>query len=62
MFLSGGHVLFANTGKEHDRTLEFVERVGREWCPITWVEWQLGGFLEVDGQRRQAATENRLPP
>lgn len=44
---AGGHCLFANTGKEHERTLEFVERIGREWCPVTWVEWRREGFAEV---------------
>jgi hypothetical protein len=36
----GGHVLFANTGREHPATLDFVHRVEAEWCPITWVEYQ----------------------
>ena len=41
---AGGHVLFANTGREHAATYEFVERIGREWCPITWIEWADGGY------------------
>jgi hypothetical protein len=35
----GGYVLFANTGKEHEATLEFVRDVEKNWCPITWLEW-----------------------
>jgi 3'-phosphoadenosine 5'-phosphosulfate sulfotransferase (PAPS reductase)/FAD synthetase len=35
----GGHVLFANTGREHEATLEFVREVGERWCPVTWIEW-----------------------
>jgi 3'-phosphoadenosine 5'-phosphosulfate sulfotransferase (PAPS reductase)/FAD synthetase len=34
-------VLFANTGKEDDATLEFVRDCGEHWgVPITWLEWQ----------------------
>jgi 3'-phosphoadenosine 5'-phosphosulfate sulfotransferase (PAPS reductase)/FAD synthetase len=36
----GGHVLFANTGREHEATLAFVEEVGKRWCPVTWVEYE----------------------
>jgi len=35
-----GHVLFANTGKEHEATLEFVREIEQNWCPVTWLEWQ----------------------
>lgn len=42
-----GHVLFANTGREHCATYEFVERIGRDWCPVAWVECRRGGFSEV---------------
>jgi hypothetical protein len=36
---SGCHVVFANTGKEHPATLEFVDEVSHRWgVPITWVE------------------------
>lgn len=36
---SGGHVLFANTGREHDATLDFVREVGQRWCNVVWVEY-----------------------
>lgn len=32
------HVVFANTGKEHIATLEFVREVESRWCRIVWVE------------------------
>ena len=34
----GGHVLFANTGREHAATLDFVREVGERWCHVTWIE------------------------
>lgn len=34
-------VVFCNTGKEHDATLDFVEDCSKQWAvPIHWVEWQ----------------------
>jgi 3'-phosphoadenosine 5'-phosphosulfate sulfotransferase (PAPS reductase)/FAD synthetase len=34
-------VLFANTGKEDEATLEFVETCSVRWdVPITWLEWR----------------------
>jgi len=38
----GGHVLFANTGREHEATLQFVDEVSHRWCPVTWLEWRNG--------------------
>ena len=35
---NGGHVVFANTGREVEATLDFVKTIGDRWCPITWVE------------------------
>jgi 3'-phosphoadenosine 5'-phosphosulfate sulfotransferase (PAPS reductase)/FAD synthetase len=46
----GGHVLFANTGREHESTLEFVREVGRRWCAVTWLEWR-------DGDRAYAVVD-----
>ena len=41
------HVLFANTGKEHEATLQFVHEVETRWCPVVWLEW-------VDAQTTQS--------
>ena len=39
---SDGLVLFANTGLEHPKTLDFVQRVQEEWnVPIQWIEYDL---------------------
>ena len=32
-------VIFCNTGLEHERTLEFVYEVARQWTPVEWVEY-----------------------
>lgn len=35
------HVLFCNTGKEDDRTLDFVDACSRRWSvPIRWLEYR----------------------
>lgn len=35
------HVLFCNTGKEDDRTLDFVRDCGEQWgVPIRWLEYR----------------------
>ena len=44
-------VLFANTGKEHPATLEFVRECAERWAvPITWLEYRDDdqGFAVVD--------------
>jgi 3'-phosphoadenosine 5'-phosphosulfate sulfotransferase (PAPS reductase)/FAD synthetase len=44
-------VLFANTGKEHPATLDFVQQCGKNWgVPITWLEYRDDdlGFSVVD--------------
>lgn len=38
------HVLFQNTGKEREETLQFIHECGDRWgVPITWLEWD--GFI-----------------
>lgn len=42
------HVIFANTGKEREETLVFVNECGTRWgVPIRWIEYASGGFREV---------------
>lgn len=45
------HVIFANTGKEAEETLEFARECSTRWAvPITWVEYrsEAPGFAIVD--------------
>lgn len=47
------HVLFANTGKERNETLDFIDQIQQRWAtPIHWLERPPlnadPGFLEVD--------------
>lgn len=35
----GGEVMFANTGREHPATLEFVNAVSKHWCRVRWIEY-----------------------
>lgn len=46
------HVVFANTGKENEATLRFVQDCAERWCvPIAWVEFvsrAADGFKVVD--------------
>jgi len=32
-------VVFANTGLEHSKTIDFVHEIEQRWCPVTWVEY-----------------------
>lgn len=42
-------VLFCNTGREHEKTLEFVHRVETEWqIPIVWLEYRRVPAVEID--------------
>lgn len=44
-------VMFANTGKEMEETLEFVRDIGLHWgVPITWIEYRADepGYAVVD--------------
>lgn len=54
-------VMFQNTGREMDETLEFVEEVGRRWgVMITWTEYRAQApFFEVVGF--QGASRNGEP-
>ncbi len=39
-------VIFANTGKEEEATLKFVDECSKRWnVPISWLE-----YIEVDGE------------
>lgn len=44
---SESKVLFCNTGKEEEATLQFVERCSQEWSvPITWLEYRDPALFE----------------
>ena len=48
------HVIFANTGKEAEETLQFVEDCGQRWgVPIIWVEYR--SFAMKLGEPKKAA-------
>jgi len=47
---TGGVVCFANTGKEHESTLNFVHEIEQRWCTITWIEYR------PDGNKFEAVT------
>lgn len=53
------HVLFANTGKEREETLSFVQSASVRWnVPVTWLERAPGGgFVEVCFQSASRAGE-----
>lgn len=54
-------MIFANTGKEHPATLDFVDEISSRWgVPITWVERRYGqdpGFAVVDSAMASRAGE-----
>lgn len=53
-------VMFCNTGKEEEATLEFVRDIGAKWgVDITWLEYRLGGKFEVVSF--EAANRDGLP-
>jgi len=42
-------ICFANTGKEHEKTLQFVHDCEVNWgVKINWIEYEPGGFRVVD--------------
>lgn len=53
-------VMFANTGLEHEATLEFVATIGQRWgVPITWIEYRADGdgYAVVDYETASRAGE-----
>lgn len=65
----GCQVLFANTGKERDETLDFVHQVETQWnVPIVWLEWddpegpgEPGRFRVVNYQTAHRRSEPNSP-
>lgn len=60
---SDAKVIFANTGKEEESTLKFVDECSRRWnVPITWLE-----YIAIDGEHSfkqvdyQTASRNGEP-
>lgn len=56
-------VLFANTGREMDETLDFVQRCGQEWnVPITWLEYDRhDGKVAFNTVSHNSASRNGEP-
>lgn len=57
-----GHVVFANTGKEHPSTLDFIRDVQTNWnVPIQWVERDFKNDAGVRGVVYETASRNGEP-
>lgn len=52
------HVVFCNTGLEHEETLKFVERCSVEWdVPVTWLEYRVGKGDEYEKRHTFAVVD-----
>lgn len=50
------HVVFANTGKEHEKTLDFVQAVSQRWSvPIRWLEYRRTRWPKYRSEERATA-------
>jgi len=57
-------IVFANTGLEHEATLEFVQRVSEEWSiPVVWIEFdpvEKFRIVDADSASRNGEPFDRL--
>jgi 3'-phosphoadenosine 5'-phosphosulfate sulfotransferase (PAPS reductase)/FAD synthetase len=58
----GSHVCFANTGKEHEATLQFVQEIADTWqVKIAWIERKFDTERGFDVTNFQTAARNGEP-
>lgn len=56
------HVVFSNTGKEREETLDFVQECSRQWdVPITWLEYHHDGKAGFRQVTYETASRNGEP-